>query len=234
MCSYNKINHKWSCENPETLTTHLRDYLGFEGFVMSDWGATHSPSVKAGLDQEMNNEGYEFYNENDFKHSNVTEADLDKSVFRIFNQFFKLDILDHPRKDNVAGNVRRDWHSEVAQKVAEDSMVLLKNKDVCPAVVVYAIPFPAPDNAFNVHMIGQQLGRPVIAGGGSGIVHENNVTTPLDAMCDYLNVTRINPNVKCAVQSCNDDNGNCVVYNPTFATNNDANPYGLHGVADEP
>lgn len=50
MCSYNKINHFWSCENPETLTTHLRDIMGFKGFVMSDWGATHSVSVSQGLD----------------------------------------------------------------------------------------------------------------------------------------------------------------------------------------
>lgn len=50
MCSYNKINHIWSCENHETLTTDLRDRLGFKGFVMSDWGGTHSPSVPAGLD----------------------------------------------------------------------------------------------------------------------------------------------------------------------------------------
>jgi len=54
LCSYNKINYTWSCENPVTLG-YLKDQLGFDGWVMSDWGATHSTvqSATAGLDQEM-------------------------------------------------------------------------------------------------------------------------------------------------------------------------------------
>ena len=52
MCSYNKINNAWSCENPTTLR-ELRVLLGFEGFLMSDWGATHSMSIAAGLDIEQ-------------------------------------------------------------------------------------------------------------------------------------------------------------------------------------
>lgn len=53
MCSYNKINNIWACENPETLNVDLKGRLGFEGFVMSDWWATHSVSINEGLDQEM-------------------------------------------------------------------------------------------------------------------------------------------------------------------------------------
>lgn len=50
MCSYNKINGAWSCENNSTLNTMLKEYIGAEGFVMSDWGATHSTSINQGLD----------------------------------------------------------------------------------------------------------------------------------------------------------------------------------------
>ena len=54
MCSYNKVNDVWSCENPETLKGDLKSVLGYEqGWVMSDWGATHSTSIMEGLDQEM-------------------------------------------------------------------------------------------------------------------------------------------------------------------------------------
>eukprot|EP00697_Spironema_sp_BW2_P005895 gnl/Spiro4/18218_TR9731_c0_g1_i1.p1 gnl/Spiro4/18218_TR9731_c0_g1~~gnl/Spiro4/18218_TR9731_c0_g1_i1.p1 ORF type:complete len:317 (+),score=91.87 gnl/Spiro4/18218_TR9731_c0_g1_i1:43-951(+) len=53
MCSYNKIYSVWSCENPDTLRRDLKARLGFEGFVMSDWGGTHSTSIGAGLDIEM-------------------------------------------------------------------------------------------------------------------------------------------------------------------------------------
>ena len=49
MCSYNKVNGPWACENPTLLTAILKKELGFDGFVMSDWGGTHStaPAVNA-------------------------------------------------------------------------------------------------------------------------------------------------------------------------------------------
>ena len=46
-----QVNSLWSCENPETLKGDLKTILGFNGWVMSDWGATHSTSIAAGLDQ---------------------------------------------------------------------------------------------------------------------------------------------------------------------------------------
>ena len=53
MCSYNRINGTWSCENDFTLNQQLKKELGFNGFVMSDWWATHSLSLMQGLDQEQ-------------------------------------------------------------------------------------------------------------------------------------------------------------------------------------
>jgi beta-glucosidase len=54
MCSYNRLNGKFACGNESTLTRILRDELGFQGFVTSDWGATHAVSfINAGLDMEM-------------------------------------------------------------------------------------------------------------------------------------------------------------------------------------
>ncbi len=54
MCSYNKVNGKWSCENEKNLMTDLRERLGYEGFVMSDWGAVHNlTDISKGLDQDM-------------------------------------------------------------------------------------------------------------------------------------------------------------------------------------
>jgi beta-glucosidase-like glycosyl hydrolase len=54
MCGYNKINNVWACEDPATLSL-LRDQLQWDGWVMSDWGGTHSTSAaaNAGLDMEM-------------------------------------------------------------------------------------------------------------------------------------------------------------------------------------
>ena len=55
MCSFNRVNGEWSCGNKQTLAGDLKQRLGFEGFVMSDWGATHSgaKALGAGLDQEQ-------------------------------------------------------------------------------------------------------------------------------------------------------------------------------------
>ncbi len=54
MCSYNRLNGTFACGNKDTLTTILRDQIGFKGFVTSDWGATHAVNfINAGLDMEM-------------------------------------------------------------------------------------------------------------------------------------------------------------------------------------
>mmetsp|Transcript_77847 Transcript_77847/g.206637 ORF Transcript_77847/g.206637 Transcript_77847/m.206637 type:complete len:781 (-) Transcript_77847:109-2451(-) len=53
MCGYNKVNGTWDCENEKILKVDLKGKMGFNGFVMSDWFATHSASVKQGLDQMM-------------------------------------------------------------------------------------------------------------------------------------------------------------------------------------
>ena len=54
MCSYNKVNGPWACGNPDTLNKILKQEIGFQGFVTSDWGATHATDfINQGLDLEM-------------------------------------------------------------------------------------------------------------------------------------------------------------------------------------
>ena len=55
MCSYNQVNGSYACQNSQTLSDTLDSVMNFKGFVMSDWGATHSTvaSVDAGLDMNM-------------------------------------------------------------------------------------------------------------------------------------------------------------------------------------
>eukprot|EP00966_Prymnesium_polylepis_P018210 420001-Prymnesium_polylepis.1 len=101
MCSYNKIRSKWSCENPETLKRDLKERLGFDGWVMSDWGATHSASINAGLDQEMpggskmtgipDDQGicrHELCTA--IQNGSVTNATIDDSALRILTPMFRM------------------------------------------------------------------------------------------------------------------------------------------------
>jgi len=105
MCSYNKIAIEefqqapgyWSCENNQTLNTYLREHLGFKGFVMSDWGATHSMSINQGLDQEM--PGNDFMSDENLqaavKNGTVSEETIDQSVLRILTPLFQVGVFDN-------------------------------------------------------------------------------------------------------------------------------------------
>lgn len=139
MCSYNKINGNWSCENNSTLTTDLRDRLGFKGYVMSDWGATHSVSLPLGLDQEM--DGNLCYNcdfplihdEDGLKTlgKEVMDPALDLAVYRILYAHARLGTLFSAfnQTGTIDKNVSTPEHKMVARELAEESAVLLMNKD---------------------------------------------------------------------------------------------------------
>jgi len=70
----------------------LRERLGFKGYVMSDWGATHSTSVAQGLDQEMGFDSHNrFFN---VKHLKEYPDEVDQSMMRMFTQFFKMGFFE--------------------------------------------------------------------------------------------------------------------------------------------
>lgn len=93
MCSYNKINGVYACQNKEELMDDLRGYMGFKGFVMSDWGAAHALALDEGLDQEQFSVSIPWY----YTHSALKKAPIDSvdtSVKRIFKSFMDLGIFD--------------------------------------------------------------------------------------------------------------------------------------------
>jgi beta-glucosidase len=138
MCSYNRINTVYACENPTTLTDVLKKELGFSGFVMSDWGATHSTAAaaNAGLDMEM-----ESYNNGQYfgdalktavQNGQVPASRLDDMVVRILRSMFANGLFDHPAVPEPQGFeavVNTPADATVARQVAEEGTVLLKNKD---------------------------------------------------------------------------------------------------------
>jgi beta-glucosidase len=128
MCSYNKVNGTYASENPYLLTDILRDEWGFEGYVMSDWGAVNQrvDALKAGLELEMPAS----YGTGERKiveavqNGELSEELLDRAVERILRILFKY--VDN-KKPNATFNA--DEHHRLAMEVACESMVLLKNAD---------------------------------------------------------------------------------------------------------
>ncbi len=134
MCSYNRINGVYACENPFTLGI-LDDQFGFTGFVMSDWGATHSTvaSANAGLDMEMNTFPGTYYGsalQTAVGNGQVPMATLDDMVLRILRPMFRIGLFDHPvaaQPGAYGANVSTSDHVTLARTIAEAGTVLLKN-----------------------------------------------------------------------------------------------------------
>jgi beta-glucosidase len=128
MCSYNKVNGEYAAENKTLLTDILRDEWGFEGFVVSDWGAVNEreKGLEAGLDLEMpSSNGIGDQKIIDaVKKGELLESTLDLAVERILTIIFKA--VDN-KKENALFD--KEEHHQLAREAACESMVLLKNED---------------------------------------------------------------------------------------------------------
>lgn len=164
MCSYNRINGTYAAENKMLLTDVLRDEWGFDGFVVSDWGAVNDrvAGVKAGLDLEMPPS----CGVNDrlivkaVKDGSLDESVLDQTVIRILDIVYRY----MENRDENAVFDRQAQH-EFSRKVAEESLVLLKNEGVLPLKKEQKIAF-----------IGQYAQKPRYQGGGSSHINSFKVT----------------------------------------------------------
>jgi len=137
MCSYNRINSVYSCENPNTLKGILDGQFGFTGFVVSDWGATHSTVASAlnGLDIEMNVTPGTYYGpslQTAVEDGQVAMSTLNDMVLRILRAMFTVGVFDHPpaaEPQAFAAPATTPDHVALAREVSEQGTVLLKNQD---------------------------------------------------------------------------------------------------------
>lgn len=188
MCSYNRINGVYSCENDWLLNKVLRDEWGFEGLVMTDWGAMDErvPSLKAGLDLEMP----DCHGETDklivkaVQSGELEEPVLDTAVERILTMVDKyltarkgIDpaSMVHPLPSSVERGYDVAAHHTLARTTAEQSAVLLKNEDILPLQKDKKIAF-----------IGEFAKVPRIQGGGSSHINNTSVESALDAAGDSV------------------------------------------------
>jgi len=162
MCSYNAVNGDFACENKYLLTDVLKKDWAFKGFVVSDWGGTHS-TVKAsaaGLDNEEPLD--EFFGaklKEAVEAGNVSMAELDEHVRRVLRSEFACGLFDYPIQKSVV-DVEGDL--KIARKIEEQSAVLLKNADGLLPLNGAAVK--------SIAVIGPHASEGMMSGGGSAQV----------------------------------------------------------------
>ena len=162
MCAYPRINGAFSCENQAYLHDILKQEWGFDGFVISDFGATHSAgqSMAAGLDTEF--PSGRFYAEplkKAVESGEVSVTSLDEALVRRYTKLIEFGFFDPQRKNPVIDVMKSGLAS---RRIAEESMVLLKNQSgILPL-----------DRAQlqSVALIGPYAVRALTGGGGSSDV----------------------------------------------------------------
>jgi len=161
MCSYNRVNGDFACENSYLLTDVLKKAFHFKGFVLSDWGGTHS-AVKAshaGLDQEQPDKI--FFGDalkKAAESGGVSQDEINDHVHRILRTIFATGLYDNPVEKQVP-DVEGGY--KIAQSIAEKSIVLLKNEH-------NVLPLGAA--VHTVVLIGGHADLGVLCGGGSAQV----------------------------------------------------------------
>jgi beta-glucosidase len=162
MCSYNLINGDWGCENDYTLNQVLKKEWGFQGWVISDWFATHSTvkAALAGLDMEQpTNRYFGAALKKAIEGGQVPVERLDDMVRRIARTEFASGVFDNPQPTRVP-DVLHGF--KVAERAAEESMVLLKNAQGQLPLHAAALK--------SIAVIGGHADVGVLSGGGSAQV----------------------------------------------------------------
>ncbi|HEY9132985.1 MAG TPA: glycoside hydrolase family 3 C-terminal domain-containing protein, partial [Dyella sp.] len=167
MCSYNKVNGDWACENDYLLNRVLKQDWRYPGFVMSDWGGVHSAAkaANAGLDQESAGETFDpqvFFDaplRAALAGGEVKQARLDDMVHRILRSMFAAGLFDQPARGKP---VDEQANLAVARKTLEAGAVLLRNENAI-------LPLDAT-HLESIAVIGGYADKGVLAGGGSSVV----------------------------------------------------------------
>jgi beta-glucosidase len=173
MGAFNKVNGVYSCENPHLLTDVLKQQLGFSGWVMSDYEATHSTveAANAGLDQEMPSAKY-FGDHllSAIQTGQVSLTTLEDKVRRMLRTMFAFGLFEHPVQPRP---LPVEEHGKHAREIAGEAIVLLKNSgDLLPL---------SSQEVRSVAVIGGDADHH-ITGGGSSLVKPSYVVSMLEGI----------------------------------------------------
>ncbi len=169
MCAYNKVNGTYCSEHRQLLTEILKQEWGFEGLVVSDWGAVHDrvKSLQGGLDLEMPGPQPRRTQAviEAVKSGSLDEAVLDEAVRRILRIVFRAAETPKGGAFDIAG------HHALARRVAAEGMVLLKNNGILPL-----------QQPRRIAVIGRSAKEPYFQGGGSSHINPTQVDIPFDEL----------------------------------------------------
>lgn len=178
MCSYNRINGSYASQNQHLLTEILKNEWGFQGAVVSDWGANHTTveSVQGGLDIEMPGPAryYGRFLEDAVNTWQIDLSAIDNAVRRILKMIILSGKMDN---QTPTGSVNTPEHQHLARKLAEESITLLKNEGGL---------LPIDETIKSIAIIGPNAAECRIGGGGSSYLEPPYRISPLEALTTQL------------------------------------------------
>lgn len=188
MCAYNKVNGNYCSENKKLLTNILRNEWGYDGMVVSDWGAVHNEgrAIKAGLDLKMPSDSSMYEKvKKAYEDGQVSMEEIDEAVNRMINFAVRIDEMRKLRKNK---EYDRDRLHEVAKKAADEAIVLLKNEDNILPI--------KPGKYKKLAVFGYYAEKPQCLGGGNGAsggvtVHDESIDSALKYIKEYAGDTEI-------------------------------------------
>src|SRR4051812_11088407 len=178
MCSYNRLNGQYACENEHLLNQILKREWGFKGYVLADYGAAHPQGTAQSLSNGLDFEPWPGigYNPNEIQLALATQqastTAVDEHVRRILRTAFAFGFFDRPAFKDDDAQIDKPAHARTAQSVEEQAITLLTNKG--------ALPLDA-SKVKTIAVIGADANE-FKTGGGSGKVTPFEYETPLDAI----------------------------------------------------
>ena len=180
MASYNKVRGTYASENPHLLTEILKDEWGYDGVVVSDWGAVHStvPAARSGLDLEMPGPP-KYWGPKLLKavrDGEVEPSHIDNAARRLVRLILRCGLLDglDPATEAAKGELRTPRHQAIARKAAEQAFVLLRNS-------AGLLPLDQ-DSIRTLAVIGPNGVAMRLQGDGSSHVRPGRRPTPIDSL----------------------------------------------------
>jgi beta-glucosidase len=180
MASYNKVDGVYATENRKLLIDILKDEWGYDGVVVSDWGAVHSTAAAAngGTDLEMPGPARWFGDKlvAAVRAGEVSESQIDDAASRMCRLILRTGVLDG--KPAPKGEIRTARHRQIAERAAAEAVVLLKNEDD-------VLPF-TPSALRTLAVVGPNATARRIQGGGSSQVRTDRRVSLLEAIRERL------------------------------------------------